>query len=163
MGEPIAGLAGMARELLVVSSRVEEKMEAAGLEHLLFRTMRLMNEASNQVVPWPNAAGRYSMLTSDLVLPFADRTNLRDARGNPYIGDTQAGCHILSNWSDGEYEPPELRYRRQDVEKVPPFGLAVTNEQFRPGRRLLVASKKFYEFCRSQHLKMDWIPVRVID
>jgi hypothetical protein len=93
---------------------------------------------------------------------------LIDGAGRPFDGDFLKGCFI----DDGFYTPQEPHYKASEMANAEPFDLASTYEQFGnapiqsnpdagPGERMLIASKRFYEFCVKNKLKMDWIPVRL--
>jgi hypothetical protein len=91
--------------------------------------------------------------------------DLRDYRGNEYRPETSfQGCLRAG----GKDSNPQLRYRKSDLDKMPDWDLAFTFEALVAGRpvagpydRSLVASKRFYEFCRENGLKTDWVPVRI--
>jgi hypothetical protein len=78
------------------------------------------------------------------------------------------GCFM----DDGLYAPQEARYRRSALKEAGAFDLGVTYELFgnaprpsnpkpEPGERMLIASKRFCEFCVKHKLKMDGHPLRV--
>jgi hypothetical protein len=103
-------------------------------------------------------------LSSDLVLPrLSPRCQLQDEKGEPVRDDFSTGIFLREDL----YQPPELRYTRSSIRKVEPFDLALTYEPLSgwyptwEWYRHLVASKRFYEFCKARKLKMDWIPVRI--
>jgi hypothetical protein len=163
MGQEIVGLAGHALETLLVSQNLRVHLEQSKLSHLTFRPVLAIDEDSSYTMSWPTNIGRYWELSSDFILPPAVRSNLRTQKGEPYVGDSPQGCEIVATSIEGASSLKELHYRRGDLANIEPFGLALTNEQFRPGIRFLVASKDFYHFCNSRKLGMKWIPVRIDD
>lgn len=106
-------------------------------------------------------AGRYSghywELKTDLRLPpLSPACRLIDLDGSPYIAGESRGCIV-----DDGFEPAELRYEAPRLSATSPFDLARTREPIGEDRGMLVASKRFYDFCQALNLPMDWIPVRI--
>lgn len=149
-----------------VSAPIRTAFEAARLDHLVFEEALLAGEdpdtGEEALIPWPDPPGHRWTLTSDLVLPPAVHDNMVTRKGERYAGDSSGGCLL----HEGLYTSSELRYRRAVLAHVPLFGLALTNELFGPvvgNRRLLIASRSFYEVCKRLNLAMNWQPVRVDD
>lgn len=152
----------------VVPDRVRRLLEGGGLGGISFRdTVPLVpGGLAGRPVPWSEVGEPWWELTSTLVMPPVSPTmDLRDpdTRQRMSPGETANGCYRY----DGLYRPVELHYRVQDVQSMSPFDLAHTAESFSgrarpdPLQRSLVASKRFYDFCRENSLQIGWVPVRI--
>jgi hypothetical protein len=131
------GLAAEWRHMLVKHS-VRAALESSGLQHVRF-TEAVFTDYE-QPADWPDEP--YWELSSDLTI-------------SPPVGKNQAA------WD--EPRPFEDHFRRVDIEKLPPFGLAFA--PIAQGRKdgFLVASKNFYTTCVRHAIKLDWIPIIIDD
>jgi hypothetical protein len=146
---PPIGMVGV--DAMAVSDRLKSSMEEAGLVHLILLPARVVGENASSI------RERYWELTSDLRLPrLAPNLRLIDGLGGLYEEGKSHACIV-----DDGFSPPELHYRASDIARVEPFDLARTHEPIGSKAGTFVASKRFYEFCRSHSLKMDWVPVRI--
>jgi|GEM_PF-1939145 len=158
---------GTAYPWIIVSEKLRQMFERAELQRLLFKNVVIQNRTETKKGYFKD----HWELTSDLILPPMS-AKLLDGDGRPFAGDLQKGCFI----DDGLYYPQEPRYKASLLPAVEPFDLGLTYERFGcglpktaippppdivAGERMLIASKKFYEFCVEQKLKMDWVPVRI--
>ena len=64
--------------------------------------------------------------------------------------------------SDPPFRDLQPAYLKSDWQEVSPFDIAATYETTTNDRfgRMLIVSKRFYEFCMKEGLKADWVPVR---
>jgi hypothetical protein len=62
---------------------------------------------------------------------------------------------------DGLHSVTEIHYRRSDLERMEPFDLAVTYEPLQQRAGRIIASPRFYRFCKANKLRFDYMPVRV--
>ncbi|MBL9152128.1 MAG: hypothetical protein JNK37_06575 [Verrucomicrobiales bacterium] len=74
----------------------------------------------------------------------------------------------LKDYEEGPYDPPELAWRRREVEAMGTFDLAWTREvvgRERPnyGRHYLIVTQKFRRLCRELELPVDFIPTRLVE
>jgi len=133
----MAAKAGGVNEL-IVTSPVRATLETARLARLVFRPITFLDR-DEKPISWPG--GQRWELTSDLTLPSAIPNPPR-------------------KWD--EPRPQVARYLRSALQRLLPFDLAHAFEQ--SGKRgRLVASRHFYQFCTSQNIQMDWIPIQIED
>ena len=62
---------------------------------------------------------------------------------------------------DGLHSVSEIHYRQSDLERMEPFDLAVTYEPLQQRAGRIIASPRFYRFCKANKLRFDYMPVRV--
>lgn len=141
---------------IVVADALKKEMEQAGLKHILFREIESPGRNRQRF------RGHAWELTSDLLLPpLSPICRLFHDGGEPFSGDYDKGCHLI----EGQYQEAELHYTAEALKEAGDFDLARTRERFGIKDHVayprLVASKRFYDFCASRKLKMDWIPVRI--
>jgi hypothetical protein len=80
-----------------------------------------------------------------------------------FNGDYSHGNFLVED----HYINPEPRYLSSDIAKVEPFDIARTLERFgnattaERNHHYTIVSRRFYDFCVSQKLPMDWVPVHV--
>lgn len=150
-----AVVVGGADPEVTVIDWLKDAILQARMRHAQFEEVQMCEGAS-----WPGES--WWALTSDLTLPaLSSHCDLRDEDGQPCDGRRGNGCFL----KEGLLRRGELRYTRAAIASVGDFDIALTREWFGgrtgPCHPRLVASSRFYQFCRKQKLKMDWIPVRV--
>lgn len=146
---PPIGMVGV--DAMAVCDRLKLSMEEAGLAHLVFLPAQVVGENASSI------REGYWELTSDLRLPpLALGLRLIDGLGGIYEKGKSHACIV-----DDGFSPPELHYRASDLARVEPFDLARTSEPIGSKAGTFVASKRFYDFCKSQNLQMEWVPVRI--
>jgi hypothetical protein len=106
-------------------------------------------------------------LTSNLLMPPVSKDqDLVDSKSRPVISRSplpEKGVRFVED----NYAEPELKYDRDSLATMAPveFDLARTYEALAPDpkddQRLLIASKRFYEFWTKNGLKCEWVPVRI--
>lgn len=152
----------------VVPQRVKRLLETANLRRVVFRPALLADSeqresGSEKIIPWETWGPPWWEITSDYTLPpVSPSMDLRDNNGNRVEpGDPRRYYHRR----EGLYLWPELHYRSSDLANAPAFDLARTLERFggelRWDESMLVASRRFYQFCVDHGLKTDWVPVRI--
>lgn len=167
---------------IVVSEKLKSQILEGGMQHIMFRPVGIIGkpeegyaqswyrlttsearEKAKSATITKFAEGLWE-LSSDLVLPrLSPQCQLQDEKGNPVRDDFSTGTFLREDF----YKPPELHYTRGSIQNAGPFDLALTYEPLSgwyptwQWYRHLVASKRFYEFCKARKLKMDWIPVRI--
>ena len=152
---------------VVVTNALRLRLQQAQLRRLSFReTVIEDNDEAEEryaegVEKRQEVFDPFWELTSDLILPpMSPDSKFVDHDGQPFIGDLSKGCFLY----DGFLHEPEPHYLAGSLEAAAPFDLALTHERFGNyegvSYRRLIASKGFYNFCVSNHLKMNWIPVR---
>ena len=102
--------------------------------------------------------GPFWELTSDLVLPRLANTRqlIYGYNSAPFDGD-YSKVLILT---DGFYTTAEYHYRASDLRAIEPFDVAVVSENL-GGFPDKIVSRRFYEFCKKEKLRMEWVPVRI--
>jgi hypothetical protein len=143
---------------VVVRGHVKTAIESAGLNHVAFKPVKV-NFKDREI-----ETDRLWELTSSFELPpLSPICTLFHSNMTPFSGDYSKGCRL----EERHYVPAEFHYRREDLAKLGDFDLARTHEEFpysHPNPRKyhkLVASQRFYRFCRQQKYQMNWIPVRI--
>lgn len=157
-------------ERYVVPERTKRCLENANLKHVMFRPTLLCDRSRGKagqlapLVPWDDWGPPWWEITSDYRLPpVSPAMELLDpvtgqviSRGNP---------DALYVQREGFYQPAELHYLKSELPDLDDFDLAQTFETFGGHKRwdehTLIASRRFYEFCRDHDLRTDWVPVRV--
>jgi len=152
-----------------VTDRAKTILEAAGLSRLSFPPACYgpgrLKEGDTEEAIAAQFGRPYWEIDSDFTLPPLSPTmSLKTNKGRPWVrGDYSDGLQAC----EGLFQLPELHYRRSDLDRLEPFDLARTQEQFgnyKSYDRLkcpLVASRRFYETCVADKLKTGWVPVRV--
>lgn len=149
---------------IVVPDRVRGLLETRSLRGLRFCPTVLYDrrELERQSVRWGSKEfpEPWWELTSELTLPPMSPAVVKTTpKGDPVPRDFQ-GMLMLR-------EPPftgvEFHYLKSDLRRFGDFDLAQTFERFgtQPDDRWLVASKRFYEFCKANKIKCGWVPVRI--
>ncbi len=160
------GMSQAAPNWFVVSGTLRDEMISAGLKGLKFLPTLVVNDFGKKektiTYDWSELGEPLWELTSDVVLPpVAPSVQLVNATGGPVESDFSTGCYQR----EGLHAQPELRYRSRDLPGLDSFDLARTYEPFgtkpKDCDRRLVASRRFYEFCRQQKLRIDWRPVHI--
>ena len=152
---------------MAVTNDLRLKLQQAKLSHLSFRETLIEDDEeaeerySEGIKERPEILDPFWELTSDLILPpMSPDSKFVDHDGQPFTGDLSKGCFLY----DGFLHDPDPHYLAGSLDLASPFDLALTNERFGNyegvSYRRLIASKGFYNFCVSNHLKMNWIPVR---
>ncbi len=97
---------------------------------------------------------------STVVLPkLANTHQLVHVNDEPFLGDYSRPVWVR--------EPPfanrsaEFYFRARELKSIEPFDLARTFENHRKLGHTLVASQRFYRFCRELELPIRWQPVRI--
>jgi hypothetical protein len=142
---------------LVVSDDMRQKLEQAGLQRLKFLEVQFPKTL-------PVDAGTLWELTSDLRLPrMSPRCKFVTELGGKQVPQWEPNTVLVEG--DGMIGDihPEFHYQESVVRSVEPFDLALTFEGWGGGEGdpKLVASQRFYQFCRAQQIKMSWMPVRI--
>jgi hypothetical protein len=141
-------------DVAAVTQEVREQMMTAGLRHVTFEPVLVTGKGAEQ---WQ---GKIWQLSSDLKLPkLSPKCKLvyPGRGGGPFDGD-------YSRWVmvDEEFHVPHLLlYRSSDLAKVEAFDLACPFERLtpRPYQKYLIASQRFYRFCRDHGYPLSWWPV----
>jgi hypothetical protein len=151
---------------LIVPDRTKRVLQHADLRRVVFHPTALVAgrtpEEREKVIQWDKHAEPWWELTSDLILPpLSPSVSLFDQDGNPIRDDFSNGCYAV----EGQYSSPILSYRRSDLQSIGGFDLAKTFEIFgakgSKDMRLFIASRKFYDFCKSNQIDAAFTPVRV--
>ncbi len=142
---------------LVVSDDMKQKLEQSGLQRLKFLEVQFPKTL-------PAAAGTLWELTSELRLPrMSPRCKFVKELGGKQVPHWEPNCTLVEGDSLTGDVHPEFHYQESVIRSVEPFDLALTFEGWGGGEGdpKLVASKRFYQFCRAQQIKMSWMPVRI--
>ena len=146
---PEIGFAGMSGT--AVTSRLKVLIEKVGLQKLVFKPTKVIGGKAKDFQNF------YWELTTYVVMPkLSPVCRLVDFNGNNYIDGLSERCIV----KDG-FTPAEMHYRASDLATMEPFDLARTHEPIGGQAGTFVASRRFYDFCQSENLEIDWIPVRV--
>lgn len=137
---------------LVVPDGLKERMEGAGLVGPGF----LPTFFSRRRRP----SGWWELTTDRRMPPLSDRNSLfglgDGGPGTSWLllgGLTETGVILVG---------AECRYDRSAIAPLEPFDLARTHESFAvEDVPWTVASQRFYRFCVSEGLEIDWTPVRI--
>lgn len=138
-----------------VTEDVKQAIESTRLVGAAFEPVEVIGVRTN------GGRGRIWKLGSTMQLPFLSPVCKLVYAGSetdmqPFDGDysRMVGLH------EGFYSPAEKRYRQSDLAPFGEFALARTRERF-GWEPTLIAGRSFFDFCQSNKLKMDWIPVRI--
>jgi hypothetical protein len=155
-------------ELYVISDKVIQLLDSSGLDGIVFQPTLLMHGRSERRNPKakPPQWEDYGMfpwyeLTAEVEFPPVVKRKGLSAeplyRVDPKRGRIEFGGERFGNY--------EHHYRASDLAKLPKFDLARAAEHSDVPSlehdRLLIASKRFYQFCRKHKLKSFWWPVRI--
>lgn len=148
-------LTGGEVDSLLVSGDIRQMLEAEDFRGMSFRPVLPRDPAK------PVDNSHLWELTSDQRMPpLSDYCTLFDAQERPVRGSAEKAYLYIEDF----YAISELHYASSAV-KDSPWDFALTYELFwyseKRHRRRLVTSKRFFDFCKTNKLKMDWIPVRV--
>lgn len=138
-----------------VSDALKEELEKAEFVGPRFRSAPWLDSSS--------AIGRQPIwqLFSTITLPkLANVQNLVHVSNAPFEGDYSRIVWVREE----PFEPSgsgELHYRATELCQIEPFDLAQTFELHRYPAHTLVASQRFFEFCRNRRLPIKWQPVRL--
>jgi len=159
------GSFGHANHGVVVPDRIRRQLETISLTHIDFKPTQPAKYSGSavhdQVLSWDHHGPPWWELWSDLVLPPVSPSMIKvDNKGNPVPRAYFQGAYMkdLPDYSD-----VELHYLRSEIEALDRFDLAVTYEESWGSlfTRPLIASQRFYQFCKEHKLKCDWVPVRI--
>lgn len=147
---------------IVVSSRIRKLMEREAMAHLVFRPTEIAGTDEER----KRHAGGYWELTSDLLLPpMMPPCTLVDAVDFSVVGPDHEWPYLMR---EGEhvpevlFTPAEAHYSAAAIERLGPFDLALTLENFGDEySRWIMASPRFYRFCVAQRLEAKWTPARI--
>lgn len=156
----------------VVPQRVRAIFEAEGVRHVTFLPTMLCPQwgSKSRHTEWTKFLTWEEIheepwweMSSDVRLPPVSPTcRLATLDGEDYDPEKPFRGLFLE---EGNYEQPEMHYRRSDLAKVPPFDIALTHENFGAGNRdeiaTLVCSQRFRQVCLKHKLKIGFWPVRV--
>lgn len=119
------------------------------------------------LAPTPVAGTREGLwrLASSVVLPRS-LTPLQDHFGEVTDADDWTGKPACKFWDDQGYLPPELVYKRDQIEKLPPFDIAFTYERLGNGPRIAfrntIVSQHFRQVLSELNVRnVGYAPVRV--
>lgn len=165
-------LSGYARHTWIfVPPRVKVILDSAHLSQLLIHPARFWPQ-NMALSDWPTVQQmtgiRFWEIDTDITLPpVSSSVELRDEFGNTVRpGEGRVGVHIR----EGDYAYPQLHYNAPEINALPRFDIARTYENFFPvptreyrkDFSTIIVSRRFFEVCRANRLKADWIPV-IID
>lgn len=151
----------------VVPDRIKAVIESSDLVGPMFRPTRLIDDPGprKKYFDWQEEFGStWWELTSEIAMPpLSDTVEVRDRNSQPLKDrqDFSNGFYPV----DGFYARPELHYRRSEMDAMPAFDLAKTYEPMgineESDARPLIASRRFYDFCREKQIKTEWVPIRI--
>ena len=141
-------------DVTAVTQEVKEQMLAAGLQHVTFDPVLVTGKGSEE---WQ---GKIWQLSSDLKLPkLAPKCKLvyPGRGGGPFDGDYSRWVMVEEDF----YSPVLFHYRASDLVNMETFDLACPFERMTdsPHERYLIASQRFYRFCRDRGYRLSWWPV----
>ncbi len=116
--------------------------------------------------PIVNLEGVLWKLSSEVVMPRS-LVPLQDQLGADVAADIWTDQWATKYFDDGGCSPVELKYRRAEIDDLPPFDIAVTHE--REGmrfsaQRLLVVTQRFRAALAAFKIKgVRYTPVRVVE
>ena len=141
---------------VIVSDDVRNLMQESGFKDIEYD-------------PAPQRSGKASLQPTRLwevkplvtMPPMSSRCTFHDEKGNIVCGSNTEGYCIYEEY----WQPPEYYYHRCDLDSITGVDLALTFELFGTNVRKkdVIVSKRFYQFCKSLDLTLDWIPVRIDD
>lgn len=96
----------------------------------------------------------------------ACKTRRQDTHGGFVTEDGPPAGNLGYYWDDAGFQPAELVYSRADVEQLPRFDIAMTQEfvgeSFAPYREIIV-TQRFREAMEKHGVKTAlWAPVRLV-
>jgi len=167
------GMGAFAINRLAAPDAVVRKLRDSELSRLLLRpthltrwvrkdgqpTLRYLSWGGDNPPPWWE-------VTSDLELPaLAPSVKLIDTRTGEPADERSGSCFL----HEDSFAFPQLRYRREDLERMPPFDIACTQERFDrgyiwvrpPSARARVVSQRFRQFCLKAGIKASFVPVQI--
>lgn len=155
-------------ERYVISDKVIQLLDSSGLEGTVFQPTLLMHGRSEGRNPKakPPQWEDYGMfpwyeLTAEMELPPAVKG--KGLTAEPVFRVDRASGKI--EFQGERFGNLEHHYRASELAQLPKFDLARGAEHSDvPGLeqdRLLIASKRFYQFCRQHQLNATWVPVRI--
>jgi hypothetical protein len=140
---------------LLVSADIRTLLEEAGFRGMKFKPVAPQEQGA--VVALENL---WELTTDRRMPPLSDYCTFFDQQAKPVRGSAETANQYLEDF----YPQSELHYRASTVRDWP-WDFTLTHELFWYGekrhRRRLVVSKRFYDFCRDNKLKMDWLPVQI--
>ena len=128
------------------------------LEAQKFKKLSFLPVAVDGKIPPKEALWQ---IYSEVILPPVAQP-IVDQNGLSFVRpDLHDGCFI-----DDFYVPQILKYKKSEVIKAGVFDVAMTCEKWGPGPErvrypYLVCSRKFRDWCLSQNLKLDWVPLEM--
>lgn len=147
---------------VLIPGRVRQLLEKSGLRGVEFRPTVLADDSAYSTARVASG-GKYGEpwweLASGITLPpYAPSMTVKDPQGGSVLRGTEGYVEV--------WEPPfcgvELHYLRSEIASKG-FDIAQSREWTGPSplMRNLIVSKKFYEFCESNRLACEYIPVRL--
>ena len=164
-------LSGYGRHTWIfVPTRAKVILDSAQMLRLLFHPARFWPQ-NMALSDWPTVQQvtgiRFWEIDTDITLPpVSSSVDLRDEFGNTV---RPGGGRVRVHAREGDYAYPQLHYNASEIDALPRFDIARTYENFFPAPTreyrkdfsTIIVSKRFFEVCRSNGLKADWIPVHV--
>lgn len=158
------GLAGW-EPAVFCPDAIRQRLEAATFRHLRFGVLKIKRRSTGPDL-FEDVPGHtpWWQLQSDRELPAMCEVIERSiVRGSmPPLPTTRdhRGNVVLSEPPFGDLQP---RYLESEWRERTPFDVAASYERTGIGEfgRMLVVSKRFYDFCEREGLKADWVPVRI--
>lgn len=143
---------------VLMSGRLKAALEAEGLAAVKFQ------EASFDKPPKTDTK-RLWQFGSTVRMP-ACKTQRQDTHGAFVTEDGPPAGNLGYYWDDAGFQPAELVYSRADVEQLPRFDIAMTQEfvgePFAPYREIIV-TQRFREAMEKQGVKTAlWAPVHLV-
>lgn len=152
----------------IVSNRFAQLLGSSGLEGIILRPTVLLHREGHQGNPkaprpeWEDyGLSPWYELTAEVELPPAIKGRGESAPDFRRI-DLRSGTIEFQGLRNGNVE---THYLTSDVAKFPKFDLARCFErdemEYARMDRMLIASKRFYQFCRKHKVNAMWVPVRI--
>jgi len=137
----------------VCSERLRDTLDKAGFNGLFFEEVQYEDDTK--------VSKRLFHIRSQTVLPNALTPRQNGLGEDTGFNETQGIC-----WDDGGYGLPELKYARADIESLPAWDIAMTNEVvggYMCQRRELIVTQRFRQFMKENKVGgANYIPVHVV-
>jgi hypothetical protein len=144
---------------------VEERLISHAFAHLHLRPVTIVRRLDGDIPFTPIEGGpRWSQLLSDVELPpFAPLVTKKSLKDDALVPREYHGRVSCAEPPFRDFQPV---YVRSEWSNVPHFDVAHTFEYHLNPPDLshwLIVSRRFYEFCKSESLNADWVPVRFVN
>lgn len=146
-----------ARDQVVLLDEIKPKFEAQGFKGLEFRKCVPIYDPHEFCVDETFPIWEIESQTAMPALsPDCQLIDLYDPKG---------GALTYRDVDEGLHFPGLLRYRRDDMVALSDIDVARTREGLGWGMydHPLIISQRFYQFCKAQKLKLDYLPVLIDD